>query len=51
MDGTNKSFEVLVKNVHISDGNNVATFIVWHAKICISLDIYDEAVFRVILGE
>ena len=51
MHETNKKFQVIVKNVHTFNGKNAGDFIVWYEKIRISLDIYDRAVFGVLLGE
>ena len=51
MDKTNKKFQVIVKNVHNFYGKNVVDFFVGHEKISTSLNIYDKAVLRVLLGE
>ena len=41
---------MIVKHVHIFDGNNAADFIEWYERIRISLNIYDKAAFRVLQG-
>ena len=42
---------MIVKNANTFDGKNAADVIVWHEKIFISVNIYDKAVFGVLLGE
>ena len=39
-----------MKNVHTFDGKNAADFIEWYEKIRISMNIYDNAAFRVLQG-
>ena len=51
MDRTNKNFQGIAKNAYAFGGKNVADIIVWHEKIRISLNIYDKAVFRVVLRQ
>ena len=50
MEASHNNFEVIVKNVHTFDGKNVADFIEWYEKICISLKFYEKAAFRVQQG-
>ena len=51
MDGTNNNFQVIVKNFPTFDGKNTVDFIMWQEKIRVRLNVYDKAVFRVLLGE
>ena len=50
MEASHKNFQVIIKNVHTSDGKNAADFIEWYEKIRISLIIYDKAAFRFLQG-
>ena len=50
MEASHKKFQVIVKNIHTFDGKNTADFIEWYEKIHISLNIYDNAAFRVLQG-
>ena len=50
MEASHKHFQVIVKNVHTSDGKNAAEVVEWYKKIRISLNIYDKAAFRVLQG-
>ena len=50
MEASHKNFQVIVENVHTFDGKNAADFIEWYEKVCISLNIYDKAAFRVLQG-
>ena len=50
MEASHKNFHVVVKNVHTFDGKNAADSIEWYKKIRISMNIYDNAAFRVLQG-
>ena len=50
MEASHKNYQVIVKNVHTFDGKNAVDFIEWYEEIRISLNIYDEATFRVLQG-
>ena len=48
MEASHKNFPVILKNVHTFDGRNAADFLEWYEKVRISLNIYDNAAFRVL---